>query len=276
MMNSVPVPPATQLVNQLRLSVGYSQDIIDEWNRKSFSLYNPKGRLGDIGSFAYKSGHNAIPDRRDIDDWLNASHLNQDEIDTIKNGTLYRNSTDRPKAHDYSGRSIKMIATLQLEFGDDIWKPGDYGYGDVYVREEYLRNYKPNEPVTMLTLSTKFLTPNGNKLTGSLAAAFTDNLAPLAFLSARWDGDFNVDLTDHPVLKVNPRTRKLTDSWLALGVVHHCLGEQQRYIKWVDDIMALGVDFDTLIPYFRVGVSSPQTLSQALALDIDPTLLGEL
>jgi hypothetical protein len=258
--------PRSQIANRLRPSVGYSDDILAEWNRKSWSGYNAKGRFRDVGSFSYKAGWDATPDRSAFDAWLAAAPISADEESTIRSGYPYKFSYDKPESR-VSKPSINLLATLQLEFGNDIWL--STSGGKAVINTDVLRAYKPNEPLTINALSVKF---ERTTLPGNLAASSTDGVAGLAFLASRWDGVFDMKMERHTVLR--NRYQHHGDEWLALGVVHYALEEEQGYLPWVKDILRIGVPFDTLIPYFQVGVSSVRTLAQGVQYDIDPNVLA--
>jgi len=262
------VSPRSQIASRLRPSIGYSDDILAEWNRKSWSGYNAKGRFRDVGSFSYKAGWDTTPDRSAFDAWLATAPISADEDSAIRSGYPYKFSYERPESR-VSKPSIALLATLQLEFGNDIWLSANGG--KAVINTEVLRAYKPDEPLTINALSVKF---ERTTLPGNLAASSTDGVAGLAFLASRWDGVFDMKMDRHTVLR--NRYQQHGDAWLALGVVHYALEEEQSYLPWLKEVLRIDVPFDTLIPYFQAGVSNARALAQGIQHDIDPGVLAAM
>jgi len=292
------------ILDSLRPSVGYTDAVVRNWNGSLDTMRDLRSTPGDILTYAidHSDALLSLPLKSAVSNHLKrATWMSLEDRKVMLESRAFSLLTEEKKLYGLP-ISPALFVNLQHSLGDAEWFLLDPSIqacaqtGQRYVEIQFdphairlntptLLSVGKDSPVSPFSLTAAFSSQTAKGIRGGLEWRSTKKLpyartGMFAFFAARWDTDFNIDLSPKlmgTLSQMDESYHVTGDASLLLAVLYCLLKvEDTDFNTWSKAIMTIDPEIDGLVCHLRQGVSNPRELALMHSHDIDLNLLRSL
>jgi hypothetical protein len=291
-------------LDSLRPSVGYTDAVVRNWNSSLDTMRDLRSTPGDISTYAidHSDALLSLPHKSVVSNHIKrATWMSLEDRRMMIESKAFSLLPEDKKLYGFP-LSAALFVNLQHFIGDAEWFLLDPSIqacaqtGQRYVEIQFdphairlntpaLLSVGKGSPISPFSLTAAFSSQAAKGIRGGLEWRSTKELpyartGMFAFFSARWDTDFNIDLSPElmGILSQMDKSYHMTGDASLLLAVLYCLlkVKDTDFNTWSKALMAIDPEIDSLVCHLRQGVTNPRELALMHNHDIDLDLLRAL